>query len=216
MLAKVLGFICLLSFSSYMFMRNSIFCFTCDREVGNWLIVCRSGKASASIYRLNVCGKARQTHPKVRVHLENLKHISEMRDLWKHGLYSPWESLWRWSAAHDHIWDLSRLLHIRLQSSPPMETLGSKFYIFHLNVTHHCTTIVTEDRHCQISYPLKLGHLKFRNFPDFVLGHRRSRAGSHWTQVDKTVVVGILSVKKKGALVHPSFQGSGGNLRARY
>ena len=29
MFAKVFGFICRLSFSSYMFIRNSIFCFTC-------------------------------------------------------------------------------------------------------------------------------------------------------------------------------------------
>merc|ERR1719402_1133452 len=37
-LAKVLGFICLLSFSSYMFIRNSIFCFTV------WMSVARPGR----------------------------------------------------------------------------------------------------------------------------------------------------------------------------
>ena len=40
-LAKVLGFICLLSFSSYMFIRNSIFCFTWNNNLYCEVIRCK-------------------------------------------------------------------------------------------------------------------------------------------------------------------------------
>ena len=167
-LAKVLGFICLLSFSSYMFIRNSIFCFTWNNNLYCEIVRCKVIRSAKAWVKKSPSGCLWQGQAGPPTGRGSSQKPGERKyNLWLFWL--TYCTLGKSVAMVCSSRPYRRSEQTATHSSPVIATFGdiqswaSSFSFFSwvsFHITHHSTTVVTENRHCAPSMDLKCSVLE--------------------------------------------------------